>query len=602
MPSLSPNNARRDGARREADPLFRREMRERWRRPLTLLQLALFATLLAAIALGFYVNIVPVGTVRIDEALTGSGRQFFRAIARLNALAWIPVGLLLAAPALAAERERGHLCDWILAGLTPRGIARAKFGALAGFVLVMACVPFPIFALCFPLGGVAPGEFAGALALTAAVAVAATATGLLISAGARRVTEALGGALLMSACLMPIGGAFLVGILAAPPVIIFACAGALALVPAGCFNAACAAFETGVSADLEGDVEAAKAPAPTPQAFEKAMRRPLLLFAPSDAPAIARPSSAARPSSQSRARLPEGFGEPESALGDLESALVWAASGNAIARREVMAHLRKPRANANANASENVSGGVLKTQRWLDFFVLWGTLGALGLALKFCWPTSAPYQWFGALVGLGLMAGATLGGASGFTRERAKRMLSALQLTALSPRDIVWGKALAALLICAQFAAGPLLAVCIMALCYGPGSALMTAILALAGAALSATASLTLSLWGRKTEVVASGALALIAAAWILLPQLYIAHGTIFQAPLWLELLWLGPLRVLGAPSGNGALALALSQLAAECALATLALGVLCAWQLQRARAEDEIKSVFQRDLSRSWH
>ena len=559
-----------------ADPLFRREMRERWRRPLTLLQLAVFALVLGAIGFGFYATLVPQGEVMFDKSIVGSGRAFFQSVAIFNALAWIPGGLLLAAPTLSAERERGHLADWILAGLTPRGIARAKFRALAGFVLVMACVPFPIFALCFPLGGVGPFEFAGALALTVATALLSSATGLMISALSSRVAPAMGSALLMSACFLPVGGATLVGLLAAPWTLMMACAAGVMLVVPGCVHIAEGNFEFAVRADLDGESER---PFPVATAGG-AVKAELASLAREIAPPPPRDASGKRALED----------EP---LSDLESTLVRLASWNAVARREVMAYLWKPRVDW--------SDGTLRAQRWPEFCVLWIATGLLGLGLKWYWPPAMPYQWFGALIVLGLMAQAALLAAPRFVNERARRMLASLQLTALSPLDITVGKLAATLLICAQYFAGPLLALGLMALYYGPHNALMTVVLALCGAALTAAGSLVLSLWGRRTEVVAGGALAMGALMWIGLPAIYIGQNFYFRAPAWLERWWLGPLRVFLDPPSDWMLALALGQLAIECAVGAIVLSLLCAWQLKRTRAEDESEGVLQRDLSRSW-
>ena len=586
MPSLSRSRFEKS---READPLFRREMRERWRRPLTLLQLAVFALVLGVVGFGFYVAIVPQGEVMLGQSIIGSGRRFFQSVATLNALAWIPGGLLLAAPTLSAERERGHLAPWVLAGLTPRGIARAKFRALAGFVLVMVCVPFPIFAICFPLGGVSPGEFGGALLLTIAVALLSCATGLMVSAQWGRVAGAMGGALLMSACFLPVGGALVVGLLAAPWPLVAACALGLLLVVPGCVAVAARNFEFAVRADLSGE--------PNPD-FGRAA--PVLAAGAAVKAELRGLADEIVPRPRTNGTRGGEAGEPkrrrvlnDEPLSDLESALSRLAKGNAVARREWGAHLLNPRADW--------SDGSLRTQRWPEFFALWTTTGLLGLGLKLYWLPSTPYQWFGVLVMLALLSQAALGAAPRFVRERALRMLASLQLTALSPLDITVGKLAATLLICAQFFAGPLLSLAIMGLSYGPRCAVMTVAAAACGAAGTAAGALLLSLWGRRTEVVAGGALGATALMWIGLPTLYIGQASYFVAPPWLEFWWLRPFRVFLDPPGDWALALALGQLAVECALGTLVLVALCAWQLRRTRAEDENMGVLGRDLSRSW-
>ena len=202
------------------------------------------------------------------------------------------------------------------------------------------------------------------------------------------------------------------------------------------------------------------------------------------------------------------------------------------------------------------------------------------------------------------MGYAALGAAPGFTRERAQKMLSALQMTALSPRDIVGGKVAGVLLGCAHWFGGPLLALTIMALQVGPWSAAATLSFGVTCVVFTAIGSLTLSLWSRKTEIVALGGLAAIAGLWWVLPVLYINNNfsLIFHAPLWLERLWLAPIRVILEPRGDFDLAGALFQLSAVCAASALFLGWLCVRQLRRTRAEEEATGLLQRDLSRGWH
>ena len=575
-------------APRPTNPLFRREMRERWRRPLTLLQLLLFASALAWIGYNIYYTTVPLGASLAPDSLRGVGRGFFFALAQWHAMAWIPGGLLLAAPTLAAERERGHLTEWVLAGLSPSSIVSAKFRALAGFVLVMVCVPFPIFALCFPLGGVSPLDFLAIFAFTVAIALNSVGLGMLISASATSVTRALSSALLISAFAL---------LFALPMLPIFfgeswlaplTCALMIIGLPLIWVTASAANFEVEVEKHIKHD-EAIRFSAPTIQVPTTPQAQPRAT--------TAAPMDVSKP-------------PPQMAIApwtQTETLLLRASEGNAIAHRDVKRRLNARRTDAFGSEATSTEIAL-----WI-WMLMWFSVGVCGLIMGKLANVSAAENGLvqgrtflvliGALVLMTAMGFVALGAAPGFTRERSQKMLSALQMTALSPFDIVWGKVAGVLLLCAQYFGGALLALCVMTLFIGPLSALALGIFGVSSVVFTAMGSLTLSLWSRKTEIVALGALASIGALWWVIPMLY-TNGDLssfFRAPRWLEQLWLGPIRVILEPTSDWRLALALGHLALVCALATLLMGALCVRQLRRTRAEEEDASWLQRDLSRGW-
>ena len=577
------------------NPLFRREMRERWRRPLTIFQLALFAGILSWLAYSFYLSMVPQGSVDTNS-LSGAGRNFFFAVAQLHALAWIPGGLLLAAPTLAAERERGHLFEWILAGLTPTNIVRAKFRALAGFVLVMVCVPFPIFALCFPLGGVSPLDFLSIGVLTVVIALDSVAFGVLLSATAARVTGAIVGALVSSAGFLALSLPILNLVIGNSWQMTLLMALGLSLLCPIWLAAAQSWFEVEVEKHIKGESEFVAEHAQ--QDAQRLMIGPYGRLEPpifeADSASERADERASKPVSKPAWSAPR---EPETrgveSWSETELLILQLAERNAIAQRDV----RRKFASRQQSVTDVAA---TSTSLWV-WLTLWLFIGGGGLLLIWLAPDGALFQLSASLVLAPAMAQVALGAASGFTRERAQRMLSALQMTALSPADIVWGKVGGALLLCAQNFGGLLLALCLMAFSYGPRSALMMAIFGVSCVAFTAMGSLTLSLWSRKTEIVALGALASIVALWWVVPTLYTNAGDIFHAPVWLEVLWLRPLRVFSNPASDLALALALLQLSVICAAGTLILGGLCIRQLRRTRAEEEATGLLQRDLSRGW-
>ena len=627
-------------------------MRERWRRPLTLMQLGLFAGVVSWLGYNIYTTVVPLGEWLDSNSLRGAGQQFFFDVARWHALAWVPGGVLLAAPMLAAERERGHLTDWVLAGLSPRGIVHAKFRALAGFVMVMVCVPFPVFALCFALGGVSLLDFFAAGALTIAIALNSVAFGAMISASARTVTGALGAGLAASAGLMLLAVPLLGWLLSGPWVASLTLAVIFAFFPLMWIAIAAETFEGEVEQHVKGDPHLRLDTTPV-RALDETQRwlvdRHGQLVPPPPARPQTAPAHDAGGTIRDTGSTIHGAGRPIHGAGvtirdaggtirdagdtihgagstihgagdtirdaggtilnagvptsdgragnytEAEALMLRLARDNAITQRD----LRRRFHQRHANVSE-FSEAPMVLWNW---GVIWVFAGVVGWILNAQMP--GLLLLLGYLVLVPAMGYAALGAAPGFTRERAQKMLSALQMTALSPRDIVGGKVAGVLLGCAHWFGGPLLALTIMALQVGPWSAAATLLFGVTCVVFTAIGSLTLSLWSRKTEIVALGGLAAIAGLWWVLPVLYINNNfsLIFHAPLWLERV------VAGADSRDFGAARRLRFGRARCfscrrcaRRARSLLGWLCVRQLRRTRAEEEATGLLQRDLSRGWH
>ena len=555
--------------RPEADPVFRREMRERWRRPLTLLQLALFAVVLGLLGYQFYASFIPQGEVTLEGGTAGAGRGFFYAMARAHLLAWIPVGMMMAAPALAAERERGHLPEWLLAGLRPDAIARAKWSGLAGFVLVMVCLPFPVLALCFPLGGVAPSEFTAMGALTLAVALASVAKGLALSASAARVGDALGAAAGKGVVTLLWAGPLLATVIVIGPTAMFTVALiTLAIIRDNARNAALT-FE----AAIEGD------DAPPVPTYRAAMSLGDSSFAALDA--LAAGASWERPRLHARPALdfPPPAAEPVAGAwarpySPLETLFLRWAAPNPVARRELMMHFNR--------RDENWFGEWAWTLPPFDIAAFWLVTGALTLTFDLCfpgWPFLSGASW---AVLIGAMIQTALSSAPAFARERAKRTLTELKLTALAPREIVIGKLSAALLSCAHRYAGPLLFSAVLALRIGPRSALMLPVMVACAATGSAAGTLFLSLCSRKTELVTGVALASLAAIWLVMPLLF---GDA-NAPLILQEIWFRPLYDFIGANDDAQWATAMARLALACAASALLWTILSVYRLRRLGLE----------------
>ena len=561
-----------------APPVFRREMRERWRRSLTFIQLALWVAALAFLGYKFYQALIPPEVVVTLHGTNGAGRALFYAVARAHLLGWIPLGMLLAAPALAIERERGHLPEWTLAGLRPQAIARAKFRALAGLVLVLVCVPFPVLALCFPLGGVAPTEFGAMAALTVSVALLSVAAGLRISARSSRVAEALAGAAGLGVGTLFWGGVMVGVITFTSWRIMLGTALILGWVVYDYARAAAQDFADEIEGEgavalsnwMAAPLEVASSLAPGSAGASEADGNAGVFRAP-DARTTRAWSEARHERPASPIQRTTGCYTP------LELWLMSVAARNPVALRDLTMLLRR--------RDEEWFGERLWAMPVPEIAVFWVGVGAA------LWATTAlfEWQWFvsaSVLVLGGAMVQTILASAPGFARERALRTLTGLQLTALSPAEIVSGKIAASLLICVHRYGGPLLGLSVLALRYGPLSALMT--LALGAACVWASASVTLwmSLRGRKTEVVNATALASAATLWIILPWLYGNPMTGLDAPAWFARVWLAPLGAWAGASGDLSLGLALGQLALGCAAGAVVFGAGCVARLRRMRAE----------------
>ncbi len=542
-----------------AEPVLRREMRERWRRPLTFLQLALWALALALAGYKFYQGLVPPDGFAEKSGLAGTGRALFYAVGRAQMLAWIPVGMLLAAPALAVERERGHLPEWLLAGLRPEGIARAKFRALAGFVAVMACLPFPILTLCFPLGGISPEEFGALALLTVALALASAAVGLRVSAQSDTVAQASASALSLGVGTLLWGGVIIfVATLLGP-------AAMLLLTLFLCWLS----HDCARAAALEWSDELENIGPHHDNAWFVALTD--IIAVPFQlTPTSPNNAETARGRAARLSQLPAQFYTP------LETWLLCRADFNPIAHRELVRHFRA--------RYEDWVGEPLWALPLARMTAFWLGLGALILTLNWWVEGTNWFKLASAAIVAAMMIHATLASAPGLARERALRTLADLQMTALSTREITVGKAGAALLACAHRHGGPSLAICVLALSYGPLSALAFIPFCASCATLSATATLMISARNRKTEIVTASALLGLVATWVAVPWIFGSGYFGIQAPTLLQMLWLAPLHDWASATTDIGLASALVRLTLVCGAASLCAGGLCACFLHRAR------------------
>ena len=175
----------------ETNPIFKREMRARWRRLPTVALLFAYAALLAFAMSWLYDERFSSGIGDPRQYLGALGHQLFVALATLQTGLWILIAPALTATTIAAERERGLLEALQLARISAYRIVAGKLLSILSFIALLLLVPLPIIAVCFLMGGVSPGEFGQALSLQVVTALQGAILGLFFSARSRRPGAAL---------------------------------------------------------------------------------------------------------------------------------------------------------------------------------------------------------------------------------------------------------------------------------------------------------------------------------------------------------------------------------------------------------------------------
>ncbi len=562
--------------RRERDPLWRREMRERWRRPVTLFFMAIYAASLSWLAYSLYASLVPQGVDGGMNQARGVGHRLFSSLLGAQIVGWIPIALLLAAPTIAVERERNAFTEYLLAGLLPSQIARAKFASIGTFIIVMCAVPLPVLALCFPLGGVEPLELLAGGLLEMAVALFCAAVGLLISAGHARVTNAMQHGLVVALLLMGIGTPFLLGVLNSPAWTWLGIAAFLALMVSVLFRG-CEEMLNDIARHLEQHERALQ-----PQRLPSPPVTPKPQPAPSVMP---RTTPVRRDSSQ---------------LSAFDVRLEEIAAWNAVTQREVRVGTRASRVRMSTTSEEHLEPFP---------FRFWFALGLCGAALV--WSLGFATWWrFGiGLAATGAIGAAGLSSSAAFTREREQKMLGQLRLCSLSPLELVMGKIAATFLLVARSFGGPLVALWVVGFSQGALVGVGSALLVVGCIALAATLGTTLSLLCRHTSIASGGTLGALIVAFGLLP--FAPVGLAFFVPslrpivnsFVLGTLWIEPLRtVWGVSDRSLSLGHALWILTGVVVALNALLLLAATGLLARARLDEgETVRFWERDLSRSW-
>ena len=175
-----------------ANPIFTREYRARWRSGLSNVLLFCSALFLAIAAGLVYASAsFSARDSTLLRQMAETGHNLFLTLSGMQIGAWLLLGPALTATTIAGERERGLLEMLQLTPLSARRICGGKMLSVWGFVTLLMFAPLPMTALCFLLGGVSPQEFCAALALQFTTALFGLSVGIWASAWSRRATTAM---------------------------------------------------------------------------------------------------------------------------------------------------------------------------------------------------------------------------------------------------------------------------------------------------------------------------------------------------------------------------------------------------------------------------
>ncbi len=500
--------------------MLERELRSRWRRPLTYIVLLAYAAALSWVAwqlsgTAIEQNAQLASGYGNDQAGTLPGTALFRGSVATQVLVALWASALLCAPVIARERELKMLPELILANLSPRQIVLGKWLATLGFAAILLLIPLPLQALAFLMGGVSPAEWASAALLQIGAMILGSAMGMWCSALSNRVAQAMSVTCLGAVVASIFIGGGLMNLSAGPWV--------------GSWMAiACVLIALPLLKGAQNLVQFMPLDPLRPQTIEQAA---------SHAQAASRPASPIlEPRARAQARLSASapfHGEAPSPPVDERSAGTAAHQARADAERarrvaelearRVQGQRREPwvfpllRALNWHNPLVWREMRVRLRQPFFDVSTLLSialcllALPALGASLFETGHANA----FSIVFPFWLLCGVAcaLGAAQGFTREREQRMLEGLLLSTLSPRSIVVGKVAAPILLALHTGALPLALFAGWSLLWSLMSGANIAVIALLGCAgfslLGAACGTWLSFWCRTSSVSAIGSLAL---------------------------------------------------------------------------------------------
>jgi ABC-type transport system involved in multi-copper enzyme maturation permease subunit len=166
------------------NPVWKRELRARWRGRLAFALVFLYVAVLASVFVWQYgANANQNSQAFFDplRRLSLLGHDLFVLLAWLQVALWMLLAPVLTATSITGEREKGLLESLHLSRLRAREIVSGKLCSALSFVALMIVITLPISATCFLMGGVSPAEFLLVLALHTTTAICCASIGLAIS-------------------------------------------------------------------------------------------------------------------------------------------------------------------------------------------------------------------------------------------------------------------------------------------------------------------------------------------------------------------------------------------------------------------------------------
>jgi ABC-type transport system involved in multi-copper enzyme maturation permease subunit len=167
------------------NPVWKRELRARWRSRFAFSLVFLYVAVLAGIFIWQYDSNANLNYYNqfFDPArrLSLLGHELFVLLSWLQIAFWMLLAPVLTATAITGEREKGLLESLHLSRLPAREIVAGKLASALSFVALMIVITLPITATCFLMGGVSPEEFLLVLSIHAATAICCASIGLAVS-------------------------------------------------------------------------------------------------------------------------------------------------------------------------------------------------------------------------------------------------------------------------------------------------------------------------------------------------------------------------------------------------------------------------------------
>jgi ABC-type transport system involved in multi-copper enzyme maturation permease subunit len=166
-------------------PVFTREVVTAPRRARLYVSRAAYISALLVLVCTAWLLVTGTQLVRNLGDMARFGAMLFQILAPLQLALVIFFSALLAAAAVAQEKDRRTLDLLLLTNLTNSELVLGKLLASLLNVLVMLAASLPLFMLCALFGGVAFSQIARVFAVTVATTIAAGSIGSLVALGAR---------------------------------------------------------------------------------------------------------------------------------------------------------------------------------------------------------------------------------------------------------------------------------------------------------------------------------------------------------------------------------------------------------------------------------